>query len=82
MRELDHRSHSDICELYDWVSRDPFWCANVLSPQKLRQKWDQLNAKRLVAPVANKSMANLAKVQQAAGALRDAGVSYDRNTPL
>lgn len=83
MRELDHRSHSDICELYDWVSRDPFWCANVLSPQKLRQKWDQLNAKRLVAPVAgNKSMANLAKVQQAACALRDAGVSYDRNTPL
>ncbi|QWL64866.1 hypothetical protein [Aeromonas jandaei] len=83
MRELDQRSHSDICELYDWVSRDPFWCANVLSPQKLRQKWDQLTAKRLVTPVAgNKGMANLAKAQQAAGALREAGVSYDRNTPL
>ncbi|UYB71564.1 hypothetical protein NBH81_03440 [Aeromonas veronii] len=83
MRELDLRSHSDICELYDWVSRDPFWCANVLSPQKLRQKWDQLTAKRLVTPVAgNKGMANLAKAQQAAGALREAGVSYDRNTPL
>lgn len=52
MRELDQRSHSDICELYDWVSRDSFWCANVLSPQKLRQKWDQLTAKRMVAPVA------------------------------
>ncbi|WP_421228524.1 hypothetical protein [Aeromonas jandaei] len=83
MRELDQRSHSDICELYDWVSRDSFWCANVLSPQKLRQKWDQLTAKRLVTPVAgNKGMANLAKAQQAAGALREAGVSYDRNTPL
>lgn len=83
MRELDLRSHSDICELYDWVSRDSFWCANVLSPQKLRQKWDQLTAKRLVTPVAgNKGMANLAKAQQAAGALREAGVSYDRNTPL
>ncbi|RQM76188.1 hypothetical protein EHZ47_09020 [Aeromonas jandaei] len=83
MRKLDQRSHSDICELYDWVSRDSFWCANVLSPQKLRQKWDQLTAKRLVTPVAgNKGMANLAKAQQAAGALREAGVSYDRNTPL
>lgn len=51
MRELDLRSHRDICELYDWVSRDAFWCCNVLSPQKLRQKWDQLTARRNVAPV-------------------------------
>ncbi|MGL6525716.1 hypothetical protein ACSZNV_12365 [Aeromonas hydrophila] len=33
MRELDLRSHRDICEQYDWVSRDAFWCSNVLSPR-------------------------------------------------
>lgn len=82
MRELDQRSHRDICEQYDWVSRDAFWCANVLSPQKLRQKWDQLTAKRNAAPVAAKAMGNLAKAQEAASVLRDAGVTYDRNTPL
>lgn len=82
MRELDQRSHRDICELYDWVSRDAFWCTNVLSPQKLRQKWDQLSVKRNVAPVTGKAMGNLAKAQEAARALRDAGVAYDRNTPL
>ena len=46
MRELDQRSHRDICDLYDWVSRDAFWCTNVLSPQKLRQQWTQLIVKR------------------------------------
>ena len=31
---------------------------------------------------AGKAMGNLAKAQEAARALRDAGVTYDRNTPL
>ncbi len=82
MRELDLRSHRDICEQYDWVSRDAFWCSNVLSPQKLRQKWDQLTARRHAVPVTGKTMGNLAKAQEAASALREAGVTYDRNTPL
>ncbi|MGL6474846.1 hypothetical protein ACSZNN_07765 [Aeromonas hydrophila] len=46
MRELDQRSHRDICDLYDWVSRDAFWCTNVLSPQKLRQQWTPLTVRR------------------------------------
>ena len=82
MRELDLRSHRDICEQYDWVSRDAFWCSNVLSPQKLRQKWDQLTARRHAVPVTGKTMGNLAKAQEAASALREAGVTYERNTPL
>ncbi|MGN5127389.1 hypothetical protein [Aeromonas sp. 30P] len=84
MRELDLRSHSDICELYDWVSRDPFWCANVLSPQKLRQKWDQLTAKRNAAPLHNKRpLGNLAAAQQHAQAIMaNSGVGYDDNTIL
>ncbi len=83
MRELDQRSHRDICELYDWVSRDAFWCANVLSPQKLRQKWDQLQAKRGNPSGGNlRPLSNLAQAQQQAQALRAAGVDYDDNTPL
>ncbi|MFM5318754.1 hypothetical protein ACET9O_03645 [Aeromonas caviae] len=83
MRELDQRSHRDICELYDWVSRDTFWCANVLSPQKLRQKWDQLQAKRGNPSGGHqRPLSNLAQAQQQAQALRAAGVDYDDNTPL
>lgn len=83
MRELDQRSHRDICELYDWVSRDAFWCANVLSPQKLRQKWDQLQAKRgHPSGGYQRPLSNLAQAQQQAQALRAAGVDYDDNTPL
>ena len=83
MRELDQRSHRDICELYDWVSRDAFWCANVLSPQKLRQKWDQLQAKRGNPSGGHqRPLSNLAQAQQQAQALRAAGVDYADNTPL
>ena len=83
MRELDQRSHRDICELYDWVSRDAFWCANVLSPQKLRQKWDQLQAKRGNPSGGHqRPLSNLAQAQQQAQALLAAGVDYDDNTPL
>ena len=83
MRELDQRSHRDICELYDWVSRDAFWCANVLSPQKLRQKWDQLQAKRGNPSGGHqRPLSNLAQAQQQAQTLRAAGVDYDDNTPL
>ena len=83
MRELDQRSHRDICELYDWVSRDAFWCANVLSPQKLRQKWDQLQAKRGNPSGGHqRPLSNLAQAHQQAQALRAAGVDYDDNTPL
>jgi hypothetical protein len=46
MRELDKRSHREICELFQWAHADPFWCANILSPKKLREKWDQLAVKR------------------------------------
>lgn len=82
MRELDKRTHREICELYDWVSRDSFWCANVLSPQKLREKWDQLVAKRSVPSTKPQHLSNLMQAQKQAQALREQGVSYDRNTPL
>ena len=48
MREMDGRSHSEICELFHWVGQENFWCTVILSPANLRQKWDQLVAKRNV----------------------------------
>lgn len=46
LREVDNRSHREICELFQWANRDPFWQANILSPRKLREKWDQLAMKK------------------------------------
>ncbi len=42
MRSIDGRTHRQICDLFKRVQRDPFWCRNVLSPSKLREKWDEL----------------------------------------
>lgn len=46
MREIDKRTHHEICKLYVWVNQDPFWRTNVLCPSKLREKWDDLQLKR------------------------------------
>lgn len=42
MREIDGRTHKEICELFQWAKHDAFWCANIQSPGKLRAKWDTL----------------------------------------
>ncbi|AIY40143.1 Primosomal protein I [Collimonas arenae] len=46
MREIDNRSHRDICELFQWSKQSSFWCANILSPGKLREKWGTLVIQR------------------------------------
>jgi len=46
LREIDRRSHREICELFQWANQDSFWQSNILSPGKLREKWDQLAIKR------------------------------------
>lgn len=45
MRERDGRSHKQICELFKRANSDSFWKSNVLSPGKLREKWDSLSIK-------------------------------------
>lgn len=50
MRQLDGRSHREICMLFDWASKDAFWCSNVLSPAKLRKHWDTLTARMVKGP--------------------------------
>lgn len=41
----DGRTHRQICELFGRANRDSFWCKNILSPSKLREKWDDLSLK-------------------------------------
>lgn len=47
MMRVDHRSPDEIRELIDWSHKDSFWRANILSPGKLREKWDTLVAHRM-----------------------------------
>lgn len=42
MITADKRAPPKIGEIIDWCQKDPFWRANILSPKKLRQKFDQL----------------------------------------
>ncbi len=46
MRQIDNRSHRDICGMYDWASKDSFWHRNILSPDALRKQWDKLTMQR------------------------------------
>ncbi|SMB46690.1 conserved hypothetical protein [Serratia proteamaculans] len=51
MSTQDGHTHKQICELFAKANRDPFWCKNILSPSKLREKWDDLTLKLSVSPV-------------------------------
>ena len=42
LSERDGKSHPEIIELFEWANQDHFWQANILSPRKLREKWDVL----------------------------------------
>lgn len=46
MIRLDNRNPKDIKELFEWAQEDGFWCANIRSPRKLREKWDSLELQR------------------------------------
>lgn len=50
----DGRTHKQICSLFKRANQDGFWCKNILSPSKLREKWDELSLK-LSAPVGTQS---------------------------
>lgn len=45
MMEIDRRDKSDICKIIAFATKDAFWRSNVLSASKLRDKYDQLEAK-------------------------------------
>lgn len=52
MSTQDGHTHKQICELFAKANRDPFWCKNILSPSKLREKWDDLTLKLSTGQVA------------------------------
>lgn len=57
MREIDNRSHREICELYQFAKNDSFWSPNIQCPANLRKKWDTLIEKKAAAaPVAPPAM--------------------------
>lgn len=45
MRESDKLDHYTIAKVFLWANQDSFWCSNILSPKKLREKFQQLDAK-------------------------------------
>ncbi len=46
MREQDQHTHKDIMDLFRFANSDNFWKSNILSPKKLREKWDVLTIKK------------------------------------
>jgi uncharacterized protein YdaU (DUF1376 family) len=91
MRERDNLTHRQMAELFSWVNRHPFWKTNVLSPDKFREKFPQLSAKKTEEetnathrqPVANTRSARADQAladyfaEIAADAARDAGDGLD-----
>ncbi|MFZ7198509.1 replication protein [Avibacterium avium] len=63
MRERDGRTHREICELFQWANQDSFWKANILSPAKLREKWDQLTVKKNNAKPQRKTVSELNAIE-------------------
>lgn len=45
MMERDNRTEKQVAYLIDWCQQDSFWKSNILSPSKLREKFDQLAIK-------------------------------------
>lgn len=46
IRQIDGRTHQEICALYDWASKDNFWHKNIMCPASLRKQWDRLTLER------------------------------------
>lgn len=65
LREVDGKSHRQICELFQWAKGDSFWGSVIQSPGKLREKWDTLVERRdkgLQAPPAQAKRPDLTDV--------------------
>nr|WP_282560078.1 helix-turn-helix domain-containing protein [Providencia rettgeri] len=45
MREIDGRSHKEICQLYKRITLDDFWHSVILCPSKLREQWEKVIVK-------------------------------------
>ena len=59
VREKDQRTHEDIKSLFSWANNNDFWRSNILTPEKLRKKWDTLTAQKNSNGNAYRSQAEL-----------------------
>jgi len=50
MNRIDGRTWNEIEAMIAWCQRDNFWKGNILSGAKLREKFDQLSAKKSTSP--------------------------------
>ena len=67
MIRLDKREPKEIAELFRWAQEDEFWCANVRSPRKLREKWDTLELQKdRDKPKGNKNLSKLEEMYRKA----------------
>lgn len=55
MRQIDGRTHEQICALFDWANKDSFWFKVILSPRNLRKHFDELTVKSIDNPHSKKS---------------------------
>lgn len=72
MREQDSLEHRHIAEVFKFANLDSFWKTNILSPEKLREKFAQLSAKKLEAANGQRNQhSRPSKSQSDEQALRD-----------
>jgi hypothetical protein len=64
IRERDGHDHRSIQTLFSWVNNDNFWKSNILSPGKLRSKWDQLEIQRSSSGNGYRSQAEINSASQ------------------
>jgi len=57
----DKRTPQQIRSLFAWANQDNFWRSNILSPGKLRQKWDQLTIRAQEKSDASKQLTGTAR---------------------
>ncbi len=60
-RQRDGKTDEEIRELFAWANQNDFWCSNILSPGKLREKWSQLTLKRNASRKPTASQASSAR---------------------
>lgn len=72
LMRIDKRSVDDIRAVMQWIYQDDFWCVQIRSPDKLREKWDtvylQMTKKGKQKPV-NKPIEQWTKAEREAAGL-------------
>ena len=56
--DLDGRTPIQIRYIIEWSQKDAFWCANILSPASLREKFDQIRLKSPLSGFKEKPSTN------------------------